>query len=105
MTVPNAVPKPDPALILEDFREFVRARPCAICLQSGRMRYGCEAAHVRTRRNNGDRANLYPACAGLDGHHAEQHRMGVTSFSNKYKVDLRVLADGYWHAWLDERGY
>ena len=31
-------------------------------------------------------------CGGAEGHHAEQHRTGETSFAIKYSIDLIGLA-------------
>lgn len=45
-------------------------------------------------------------CGGLEGHHAESHRIGERSFAAKYGLDLHALADEFARAspkWPDIR--
>ena len=59
------------------FVEWIHARACAVpnCLRGP-----CEAAHARSRGAGGTADDVLALCGGPDGHHAEQHRIGVRSF-------------------------
>lgn len=94
----HAAPKPDPTEVNEAARAYIRTLPCVRCLVlTGAKVYGCECAHVRTKRNNGDVANLIPLCKKC---HAFQHRIGIQSFAKNVGADLRKAAQLYWDGFL-----
>lgn len=74
--------------------DFVRSHACVV---PGCTRLPIEVMHVR----NGSDAAMgrkpsdwftVSGCGGVDGHHAEQHRIGEASFEAKYGIDLLTLA-------------
>lgn len=83
--------------------QFVRSRECSIPGCEGRP---IEAAHVRTGTDGG--MSVKPGdqwaislCAGrwsdqgwnwVEGHHAEQHRIGEQAFEKKYGIDMKARA-------------
>ncbi len=76
---------------------FVRSHECIV---SGCTRRPIEVAHVRIGNVGGigrKPSDYYTVslCGGLDGHHAESHRIGDQSFQKKYGLDLRALADEF----------
>lgn len=77
---------------IPQFRDWIRSRRCLVT-----GRHGVEACHVRTRRNNGDVANLIPLCPGA---HREQHQIGVVSFAAKYDLRMEMEAKRLWYEWL-----
>jgi len=86
-------PKPPAAVTNEPFRNWIRSQPCFICTHVGiKQATHTECAHVRTRRNNGDFANLLPFCTT---HHQRQHRMGIVGFSRMYEVDMTQAGIDY----------
>lgn len=98
----------NPPIRDDGFRDFIRSRPCVLadrhpCECKGYLRIGNKMAsrfcHVRTRRNNGDVKNGYPGC---DGHHDEQHRIGIKGFEKKYNLDLRAIAEALWDTYTTE---
>lgn len=103
-------PKPTPAIRDDGFREFVRSQHCVLwdrepCKCGGYYdptlrRYATRFCHVRTRRNNGDVANGYPAC---DAHHAEQHRVGIKTFQSRHSLDLKAIAAELWATYRSHR--
>ena|SRR3990172_6903816 len=94
----NAVPKPDPTETNEDARAFIRRCACWRCrVMTGALVYGCEAAHVRAKRNNGDLANLIPLCKKC---HRFQHQIGIQSFERNVGESIRPAAAVYWQAFL-----
>lgn len=63
------------------YADWIRQMVCLVCC--GRP---AEAAHVRSRGAGGDdRGNLVPLC---HQHHAEQHRIGIRSFADRYDINL-----------------
>lgn len=58
------------------------------------------AAHVRSRGAGGDRRSLVPLC---QGHHDEQHHVGVKRFAERYRLDLEGEAERV-ASELDARG-
>jgi len=86
-------PKPEPALVDEDARSFIRSLRCIACAKIGLERFHTEACHVRTKRNAGDYQNLVPLC---HHHHVHQHLIGVKSFAKIYALDLEQIAKGLW---------
>lgn len=75
-------------------RAWVRKHHCSV---RNCKRIPIECAHVRTTANGG--MGLKPAdrwCISLCAwHHAEQHRIGERTFSNKYDFDLAELASEF----------
>src|SRR5262245_52341214 len=76
---------------------FVRKFHCVV---PGCERLPIVAAHVRLGLPAGEQGGTsmkpgdqwtFPACDGLDSHHAEQHRIGEKSFAEKYKLDLVAI--------------
>lgn len=70
--------------------EHIRAMPCLVG-------HGCMgrivAAHVKARgvgSCGGDRRSLIPLCWG---HHEEQGRIGIQTFSKRYALDLARVAE------------
>lgn len=73
---------------------FVRQHECCV---PGCTNRPIEVAHVRNGSDAGmgrKPSDFYTIslCGGLDGHHAEQHRIGEDSFAKKYRIDLHALA-------------
>lgn len=96
------VPK-NPAVRDDAYREWIRAQPCILadrepCTCSGYIRVNnrhlaSQFCHVKTRgAQGGDRKNGYPGC---QGHHNEQHRIGLKSFEKRYGIHLKQLALDY----------
>lgn len=74
---------------------FVRSHQCIV---KGCTRNPIEAAHIRLGSDGsmGAKPSDYYAvsmCGGLDGHHAESHRIGERSFEKRYSLDLLELAN------------
>lgn len=75
-----------------DYVAWVREQPCIACHQVGNRQLGpSQCAHMRTRRNHGDRWIL-PLCLW---HHTEQHQIGIQSFLKKYNLRLGLLCKEY----------
>jgi len=95
-------PKPAPALVLEDYRGWIRSHPCGVCCETKHgvpIPCGSECVHVGGRRRHGDVENLVP----MDhAHHRELHQMGIGSFQRKYKINLRRMARTYWRNYRRE---
>ena len=73
---------------------FVRSHHCVV---PGCKNMPIEVAHIRLGSDAGmsrKPSDFYTIslCGGLDGHHAEQHRIGEPSFAAKHKIDLHELA-------------
>ncbi len=86
-----AYPKPLSRKVPE-FIAWLHDEPCCVS--------GCYVVvvhHPRGRRF-GDEHNGVPL---LDGLHKEGHNQGWKTFERKYRVNLRLLAVGYWVRWLD----
>jgi hypothetical protein len=71
---------------------FVRSHECCV---PGCTARPIEVAHVRRGSDGGmgrkpSDWNVLSLCRD---HHAEQHRIGEESFEQRYKIDLRRLAD------------
>jgi len=75
---------------------FVRAHACSV---PGCERRPIEAAHVGGDKGVslkcGDHMTI-SLCGGPDGHHAEQHRVGIKTFAATYRMDLTALAAEFW---------
>jgi len=94
MTLPTAYPKPDPTEINEEARAFIRSLRCLRCFElTGASVFKSECAHVRTKRNNGDVANMIPLCERC---HKLFHAWGVKSFEKNVGQDLRKIAKELW---------
>jgi 5-methylcytosine-specific restriction endonuclease McrA len=90
----NPAPKPAPAEVNEDARAFIRSLRCIRCFElTGASVFKCEAAHVKTKRNNGDVANLIPLCRHC---HQLQHQWGIKSFEKNVGKNLRKVAKDLW---------
>lgn len=63
----------------------VQLMPCVIC---GAI--PSENAHVRSRGAGGGKADIVPLCSN---HHREQGSIGITSFEEKYDVNLKIEAE------------
>lgn len=74
-------------------REFIVSLPCAV---PGCWRRRVDPAHAKSRGAAGKAEHLVPLCAGLDGHHAEQHRTGIKTFEARYGLNLREIAASLW---------
>lgn len=72
---PKNVRKRDKKLLRE-----VKGRPCLICFKRP-----TDPAHIQSRGAGGDdsEANVIPLCRA---HHREQHRIGIKSFTEKYRA-------------------
>lgn len=90
-------------LRLEDFRDWIRARPCL--LHGPHCRYAnheSDAAHVENKsRGAGDAGNLVPLCRG---HHREQHGYGQRSFEREHGVRLKEIAGALWLEYEKQEG-
>ena len=84
-------PKPISRKVPE-FIAWLHDEPCCV---SGC--YGVVVHHPAGRRF-GDEHNAIPL---LDALHKEGHNGGWKTFEKKYRVNLRLLAAGYWVRWLD----
>jgi len=78
--------------------KWIRGFACAV---RGCVQMPIEAAHVRLGSNSGvgikpDDSRTIPLCGGLEGHHAEQHRIGERAFAEKYGLDLEALWQALW---------
>lgn len=92
----SPAPKPEPALIIPALRAWIRRQTCAV---QGCIGQPIVAAHARTRRNNGDVANLLPLC---HDHHQAQHNLGDESFCHVVgwpEDGLVKQALRYWTVW------
>lgn len=96
------IPK-NPPIRDDGFRDYIRGLRCLLAdrepcecgkyIYVGSRRMVTEACHVRTRRNNGDVANLVPLCSS---HHKEQHRVGIKTFQARHSIDLKTIAAELW---------
>lgn len=103
------VPK-NPPVRDDAFRDYIRSLPCLLAdrdpcecgkyIHVGSRRMVTEACHVRTRRNNGDLANLVPLCSS---HHKEQHQVGIKTFQSRYGLELRAVAADLWDRYQEAR--
>lgn len=82
------------------FLQWLRGRPCMLVAKGG-----CEgkvrACHVDYAGGKGIATKVHdkfavPMC---DGHHAAQHSWGWRTFEGNFKIDAKLAADAYWHAW------
>ena len=81
-------------------RRFVRSFGCSVplCMTHTPI----EFAHLRSAANAGSALKPHDAfgvslcgadpARGIEGHHAEYHRIGHRSFQQKYKTDLYAIA-------------
>jgi len=61
------------------------------CAVGGCRNHPCDPAHVRSRGAGGaDVGNTVPLC---HPHHEEQHRIGIVSFSDRYRLNLTYRAE------------
>lgn len=71
-----------------DYRRWVGTMPCIV---AGCRNYPSDPAHVRSKGAGGDDVgNLVPLC---HAHHEEQHRIGIVSFSDRYRLNLSYRAE------------
>lgn len=73
---------------------FVRSHECIV---PGCNRRPIEVMHVRRGSDAGMGRKpsdffTVSGCGGVEGHHAEQHRIGEQSFEKKHGIDLLALA-------------
>lgn len=76
--------------------QFIRRHHCVV---PGCERLPVEAAHVGSIKGHSlkcDDSETVPLCGGMDGHHAEQHRIGIRSFEAKHKIVLADYAAEFW---------
>lgn len=84
----------DKRLRSDRHRKWVRSHRCSV---PGCERVPIECAHVRTGtdgamgRKPSDKWCI-SLCGGIDGHHAEQHRIGEPEFERRYGIDMKALA-------------
>lgn len=76
---------------------FVRSHECCV---PGCTRRPIEVAHVRIKSGAGmgqkpDDWDTISLCGGVDGHHAEQHLIGETSFERRHGIDMAALASEF----------
>lgn len=95
-SLPNRIIKPrrEQRIRCPGHLKFVRSHECVV---PGCHRRPIEAAHVRTGTVCGvglkpDDSWVVSMCRD---HHAEQHRIGETSFEAKYSIDLKALARAF----------
>lgn len=62
------------------------------CVVPGCWRRPVDPSHVRSRGARGTSADLVALCSGLEGHHREQHDIGIHTFQAKYGLDLPAIA-------------
>jgi len=84
-------------------RRFVRSFCCSVPLCENDM--PVEFAHLRSAANAGTGVKPHDAFAvslcgadpgrGIEGHHAEYHRIGHLSFEQKYRTDLNAIAAAF----------
>ena len=84
-------------------RRFVRSFGCSVPLCGNKT--PSEFAHLRTAANAGTAVRPHDAfgvslcgadpARGIEGHHAEYHRIGHQSFEQKYRIDLNAIADAF----------
>jgi hypothetical protein len=67
---------------------------CSLLHVAGRQ--PAEAAHVKSRGAGGRAEHLIPLCVL---HHHEQHTLGISTFAEKYGIDLTELAAEYERRW------
>ena len=65
------------------YRKWVATLPCIV---GGCHAFPSECTHVRSKGAGGDDiGNTVPLC---HDHHMEQHRTGIVTFSDKYRINL-----------------
>lgn len=85
------VPKPE-TWRNPDYVRWVGSLPCVACRSVSQVQTTpTQAAHMRTKRNHGDKTCL-PLCVT---HHAQQHGIGIQSFLRMYKLRLSLLCPEY----------
>ena len=101
MTLPPRLPKKkrrEQQLRCPAHLAWVRSHYC--CVPDCR-RQPVVAAHVRTAGKSlkaGDDETISLCATSIDGnmlsegHHEEQHRLGIPAFERKYRLDMRALA-------------
>lgn len=79
-----------------NYRAWIRTRRCLVldCYKVS------EPHHGITRGAGGDDKDCVPLCEGLDGHHAEIHRIGRWAFSERYRLDLKEAAVELWEEYI-----
>lgn len=88
---------PKPVVLREpEYLRWIAERPCCACLAGGVKTWGCDPAHVRTRRCHGDE-HVVPLCRA---HHRMQHAVGIKSFMLMFGLDLFRLAREYRESYL-----
>lgn len=96
-TTPPISPAPKPVVLRDPaYLLWVAERPCCACLVTGMKTWGCDPAHVRTRRNHGDEL-VVPLCRA---HHRLQHAVGIKTFVLMFGLDLLRLAREYRESYL-----
>ncbi len=78
-----------------EYRAWVKTKPCLVPRCSGKS----DPHHWITRGAGGDDKDCVPLCEGLAGHHAELHRIGRWTFSERYGLDLKQEAARLWEEW------
>ena len=69
-------------------QELAKQR-CLVC-----RRTPCDPHHVKSKKSGGDdvRQNLMPLCRE---HHTEIHKIGLSTFSEKYKLGKWLIDNGW----------
>lgn len=76
-------------IINKELIKEISQRPCFIC-----RKIPVDVHHVKSRKSGGHdlRDNLLPLCRE---HHQEVHKIGLTKFSEKYKVSSWLMANNW----------
>ena len=79
--------------------DFIRTLPCIVSRVHPSVRTACEGrvvcAHFDARGMGGcggDRFSTFPCCVG---HHDEQGAIGITSFQERYDLDLALEVEAF----------
>ena len=84
------------------YAAWVREQYCLLGAFPGHTCVGIvQACHVKSRGSGGgDNSNLLALCAGA---HHQQHSLGTTTFARKWGIDLKLIADCLYAAYLATR--
>lgn len=78
----------------EERVRWMKMLPCLVC-----RKCPTEVAHVKSRGAGGTAADTVPLCGGPNGHHAQQHRVGIETFQRIHGLDLQEEARKVEEAW------
>lgn len=76
----------------------IRMLDCAACGEKPTEEKPSHAAHVVSRGAGGTSKDLIPLCHIC---HERQHKWGIKTFADAYKLDLKALAMKYEKIWQD----